>query len=157
MSLVNLPHDIIRMIASFLPEKDTRRFAAACRFLRTSVRESNVFQDSFLSYKINKWKVTFDETFDDITLERKTNLLRRIEQKYSDFDDIILRTSQNMKARFSESGKSKLYQNGIPHEICLKHLNITTDRISFRIIVIERGKRDTIYTQSAGGFFVSNS
>lgn len=104
---------------------------------------------------INDWIVSFDDTFERMSDEDRKALLDKVEVKYRDFDDIILRTSQQMKDRFQESGASKLYREGRPYAIELKHLELTEERISFRIIVLEMGKgKGNIYALSAGKFFV---
>ena len=110
---------------------------------------------SFVSKMINDWPVTFDESFVAMSDEDRKDLLNKVEAKYHDFNDIILKTSSQMKDRFQESGKSKLYREGRPYSLQLKHLELTVDRISFRIIVLEMGKgKGNIYALSAGKFFV---
>lgn len=110
-------------------------------------------QKEYKSKHINSWKIDFDNSFDNMDENQKYKLLRNIEEKYHDFNDIILRTSNKMKSSFQESGKSKLYDSKIPNYLHLKHMTKADGKLRFKIIVEEEGKKSTYY-ESAGGFFV---
>lgn len=108
-------------------------------------------------YKINGWNADFDITFKQFYPETKQILIKKIQEKYHDFDQIIMRTSQNMKSQFQESGKSKLLQAGVPHSITLKHRQFDNDKLRFVIVVHETGrghKCPSEYHLSAGKFFI---
>lgn len=113
----------------------------------------NIKDKEYKSTHINKWRVEFDNSFSALTENDLYLLLRKIEEKYKDFDDIILRKSAQMKNEFTESYKSKLYADGLPRCLHLKHAQTKDDQIRFKIIIEEEGKRSTYYS-SAGGFFV---
>lgn len=81
-------------------------------------------------------------------------LSQKITDKYHDFDSIIFRTSAGMHDHFHESGKSKLYTDGAPDELILKHFRIDGTKLRFTIIVGEDGKGKNYYYKSAGNFFV---
>jgi len=107
-------------------------------------------------YKINEWTVDFDESFNKLYHDTKLILIDMIGDRYPDFDDIISKTSNRMHLQFQESGKSKLYMEGIPDTLSLKHMIIDKERkrLSFVIVVHENGKRGRSYHMSAGKFFV---
>lgn len=105
------------------------------------------------SEHIKSWPIVYDESFKAISDDEKYSLLRKVEEKYKDFDEIIFRTSDNMKSSFSESGRSKLYQAGMPGLLHLKHLSFDNGKLRFKIVVEEEGKKSN-YFLSAGGFFV---
>jgi len=107
----------------------------------------------YKSKHIKSWPISFDKSFDSIDDNNKYKLLRKVEEKYHDFDDIIFRTSSQMKSSFSESYKSKLYAGGTPDLLHLKHPEIKDGKFRFRIIVQQEGKKSD-YFESAGGFFV---
>jgi hypothetical protein len=108
-----------------------------------------LFENQKDNFKINNWTITFDSSFDIFSLEKKYTLLRKIEKKYLDFDNIIHKTSSKMKHYYCESGKSNLYVDSVPCNLEFRHLTIN-DNIKFTIIVEEIGKRNCSYFRSAG-------
>ena len=139
----NLPKEIIIQIINTL------------YLLRSQHNDDNI------KYQINDWIINFDDgSFDMFYPDTKLQILRQAEKKYGDFDDIIHRASGQMKSKFSESGKSKLYANGYPTALYLKHATIEknnngTHTIKFVIILKEDGKRGSVYYHSAGKISVN--
>lgn len=111
-------------------------------------------QNKNISYTINKWPVQFDNSFDNFSVDTKLLILRKVKEKYHDFNDIIYRTSENMYYEFEESGKSKLYCYRRPDNLFFKHMMVKENKLRFKIIVEEEGKGSKMYYLSAGGFFI---
>jgi len=103
--------------------------------------------------RIGKWPIIFDASFNILNDNNKYKLLRKIETKYHDFDDIIYRTSEQMKNFYRKGSSSKLCNTGIPHKLELVQMFFKDNNLRFRINVFEHGKKDT-YNFGAGGFFV---
>jgi hypothetical protein len=118
------------------------------------IRERQLVEDLGYKYMINKWTVEFDWSFDHLSLDTKLILIKEIVKKYYDFDAIIMRTSNRIKDHYCESGKSKLYETGIPYLLKLDRMWIEDNILRFRIDVLEYGKRQTTYHLCAGGFFI---
>lgn len=103
--------------------------------------------------RIYKWPVIFDESFYILTDNEKYCLLRKIEKKYHDFDEIINKNSIKMKDYYNYRKKSELYSSGIPHELELSGICFRDNNIRFKIILAVQGK-NSIHYWDAGSFFV---
>ena len=90
------------------------------------------------NFKINNWDIDFDSSFDTFSLEQKYLLLIKVENKYLDFNDIILRLSKKIEENFNWVSQHNIYSCGCPCKVHIKHLGLGNN-IKFTIVVMEEG------------------
>jgi len=111
----------------------------------------------FPDYKIYSYNdIGFDNSFNNFRVRDKNIMLRSLENRYIDWDDMIYKKYTIMYNTFVESGKSKLYCSPSNLSFVLKYLIKISDNVYKVVIIMSAdGKKSRRYHRSIGKFTIT--
>jgi len=121
-----------------------------------AIRLKQIDKESKHRYKIGKWTAKFDASFNDMFIDTKLIIINKLLEKYHDFDQIIMRTVNQLKQCSYTQHKSKLPKNVCDlFDLELRYAKFDGNKFRFGISVIDINHMyDISGYHSAGGFYI---
>jgi hypothetical protein len=103
-----------------------------------------------VEYHVGSWRVEFGKDFlDKFDVQGLQDICKKMEEKYQDFEDMMVRKYDDMRNTFVESNKKKMFAV-IPSDsyLSFSHLEIMEDRYRFAAVLFTQGKGRKVYYKS---------